>query len=200
MTDNAVADDLDGADYTPDPSPTCTYTPAETATTVRLFRSGEFIALGAPSRTAARDSLTHAIDDLEQLGLPVPAAPEITIQNMVFTADLGTTLHLPAVAVGLGLDQTEYKPEQYPAVIYRPDPPAVVMQLFASGKLIITGITEPDLAQTALTVLANTLTDLAATYRSRSPAMLSARRHTQPAVVSPPQPVVIQSPTPNELI
>jgi TATA-box binding protein (TBP) (component of TFIID and TFIIIB) len=75
-----VADDLDGADYTPDPSPTCTYTPAETATTVRLFRSGELIALGAPSRTAARDSLTPAIDDLERLGLPVPAAPEITIE------------------------------------------------------------------------------------------------------------------------
>jgi transcription initiation factor TFIID TATA-box-binding protein len=83
-----LAEDLDGADYTVNPAPTCTYTPAETATTVRLFRSGELMAMGAPSRTAAQTSLTRTIAHLDELAIPVPATPDITIQNMVFTADL----------------------------------------------------------------------------------------------------------------
>jgi transcription initiation factor TFIID TATA-box-binding protein len=155
-----LAEDLDGAAYTHDAAPTCTYTPAGTATTVRLFRSGELIAMGAPSRPVARTSLTQTLDELAALGVAVPDTPGITILNMVFTADFATTLHLPAVAVGLGLDQTEYEPEQYPAVIYRPVAPAIVILLFASGKLVLTGTTAPEPAHTALTNLADTLTDL----------------------------------------
>jgi transcription initiation factor TFIID TATA-box-binding protein len=79
---------------------------------------------------------------------------------MVFTADLATSLNVPTVIVALGLGQTEYEPEQHPALIYRPDDPAVVLLVFSSGKLVITGTTEPAPDQTALTNLADTLTDL----------------------------------------
>jgi TATA-box binding protein (TBP) (component of TFIID and TFIIIB) len=65
-----------------------------------------------------------------------------------------------SVVVALGLDQTEYEPEQHPALIYRPDDPAVVLLVFSSGKLVITGTTDPAPARTALTTLADTLTDL----------------------------------------
>jgi transcription initiation factor TFIID TATA-box-binding protein len=155
-----LADDLDGADYRTEPLPTLTYYPTETAPMVRLFRTGALMALGAPSRATARESLTHALGDLDGLGIPVPAAPDITIQNMVFTATLDTTLNLSAVAVGLGLDRTEYEPEQYPALVYRPAEAVEVVQIYASGKLVITGTTAPASATTALTALADQLTDL----------------------------------------
>jgi hypothetical protein len=60
-------------------------------------------------------------------------------------------------AVTLGLDQAEYEPEQHPALIYRPEDPAVVVLVFSSGKLVITGMTDPTPAHTALTELADQL-------------------------------------------
>jgi hypothetical protein len=42
-------------------------------------------------------------------------------RGSVSTADLGTVLNLPIVAITLGLDRPEYEPEQHPALIYRLD-------------------------------------------------------------------------------
>ena len=41
---------------------------------------------------------------IRDLGLDVLADPEITIQNIVFSGDLGYILNLSAIAIGLGLD------------------------------------------------------------------------------------------------
>lgn len=152
--------DLDGAEYTSDTPPALHYQPAEAETTVRIFRSGTLLAMGAPSRTAARDSLTTTLTHLAALDIPVPAAPAITILNMVFTADLGTELDLPAVAVALGLDQTEYEPEQFSGLIYRPTDLTEIVLIFSTGKLVITGGTEPATAETALTAIADQLAEL----------------------------------------
>lgn len=92
--------------------------------------------------------------------MPVSPSPEITILNMVFTVDLGIEPSLPAVAAGLSLNQTESEPEQFSGLIYRPDEPAVVLLLFSTGTLIITGATEPATAETTLTLFANQLADL----------------------------------------
>lgn len=154
-----LATDLDGADYAPDPSPTLTYRAGEAAPTVRLFRTGTIMVLGAPSRPTARECLRTFLAHLDALGIAVPAAPEITIQNLVFTADLGDDLHLPAAAVGLGLDRTEYEPEQFSGLVYRPAASPVVVLLFNTGALVITGAPEPTVAETALTTLTEQLTD-----------------------------------------
>jgi hypothetical protein len=58
---------LDGVDYAHQPCPTLTYHPTETAAMIRLFRSGTLLAIGAASRDAARESLRHTIDDLDDL-------------------------------------------------------------------------------------------------------------------------------------
>jgi len=38
----------------------------------------------------------------------------ITVQNIVTSADLGESLNLNAIAIGLGLEHIEYEPEQFP--------------------------------------------------------------------------------------
>jgi transcription initiation factor TFIID TATA-box-binding protein len=65
--------------------------------------------------------------------------PEITVQNIVANGDLKEELNLQAIAIGLGLETVEYEPEQFPGLIYRLDKPDVVVLLFGSGKLVITG-------------------------------------------------------------
>jgi len=50
------------------------------------------------------------------MGVEIPKKPEITIQNIVASADLGRVLNLNAIAIGLGLENIEYEPEQFPAL------------------------------------------------------------------------------------
>ena len=65
--------------------------------------------------------------------------PEITVQNIVASANLHAQLNLIAIAQAIGLEKIEYEPEQFPGLVYRLDEPKVVILLFGSGKLVCTG-------------------------------------------------------------
>jgi transcription initiation factor TFIID TATA-box-binding protein len=69
--------------------------------------------------------------------MEIPGEPEVIVQNVVATANLGAELNLDAIAIGL--DNTEYEPEQFPGLVYRMKDPKVVLLLFGSGKIVITG-------------------------------------------------------------
>lgn len=90
----------------------------------------------------------------------MPEEPEIVVQNIVSTADLGYPLNLNAIAIGLGLENIEYEPEQFPGLIYRIDDPDVVVLLFGSGKLVITGGRTTDDAGDAVTTVRTRLEEL----------------------------------------
>lgn len=61
------------------------------------------------------------------------------VQNQVCTGEIDQNLNLNALAIELGLEKTEYEPEQFPGLIYRPDGAKGVVLLFAMGKVVITG-------------------------------------------------------------
>ena len=71
-------------------------------------------------------------------------------QNIVASANLGRVLNLNAIAIGLGLENIEYEPEQFPGLVYRMATPKVVMLLFGSGKIVITGGKKPEDAEVAV--------------------------------------------------
>ncbi len=48
------------------------------------------------------------------------------------------------------MERIEYEPEQFPGLVYRIDELLVVILLFGSGKLVITGRTTPTDAEDAL--------------------------------------------------
>lgn len=97
---------------------------------------------------------------LANLGISVPDQPAVTIQNIVCGGDLDQPLNLNAIAIGLGLENIEYEPEQFPGLVYRLDEPAVVVLLFGSGKLVITGGTTPRDAENGMAVVNSRLEDL----------------------------------------
>lgn len=134
-----LAEDLPSTDYTPDHFPGLVYRTQRPKAAALLFRSGKVVCTGAQSPTAVRGSLEIVFDTLRELGIPVVDEPDITIENMVTSADLDQRLNLNAIAVGLGLEHIEYEPEQFPGLVYRLEPPSVVILLFGSGKCVITG-------------------------------------------------------------
>ena len=46
--------------------------------------------------------------------------------------------------MGLGLENVEYEPEQFPGLVYRIDEPKVAMLIFNSGKIVCAGARNED--------------------------------------------------------
>jgi len=58
---------------------------------------------------------------------------------MVCSYDLARYINLNKLVVTLNLENIEYEPEQFPGLVYRIKEPRIVVLIFSSGKLILTG-------------------------------------------------------------
>jgi transcription initiation factor TFIID TATA-box-binding protein len=74
--------------------------------------------------------------------------PAVEISNIVATSDLRSPIPLELLTLELGMDAVEYEPEQFPALLYRG--PDHVNLVFASGKLLCTGLTDLEAVSEAL--------------------------------------------------
>lgn len=109
----SVAMDLKGADYDPEQFPGLVYRTQDPKSAALIFRSGKIVCTGAKSPVDVRESIHIVFEKLRALQIPVADEPEITVQNIVTSADLGESLNLNAIAIGLGLENIEYEPEQF---------------------------------------------------------------------------------------
>ena len=147
---NEVIRILDGADYNKERFPGVVYRTTNSKTAALIFGSGKIVCTGAKSIADVSSGLNKVFDKLKAMGIDIPKKPEIVIQNIVASADLHTVLNLNAIAIGLGLENIEYEPEQFPGLVYRLSTPKVVMLLFGSGKLVVTGGKKPEDAEAAV--------------------------------------------------
>lgn len=141
---------LQGADYDPEQFPGVVYRIQDPRAATLIFRSGKIVCTGADSPEKVDKAIQILFERLRELGIDVGGEPEIKIQNIVSSADLGHDLNLNAIAIGLGLENIEYEPEQFPGLVYRIDDPDVVALLFGSGKIVVTGGTKLEDASRAV--------------------------------------------------
>jgi transcription initiation factor TFIID TATA-box-binding protein len=121
-----------------------------------VFGSGKVVLTGAKSVNSLSKGLNILGDMLRSFGIDIPKKLTYKIQNIVTSADLATPINLNKIAVGFNLDRIEYEPEQFPGLVYRLEDPKVVVLLFGSGKLIITGGKEPaDAKKAVIKILAD---------------------------------------------
>lgn len=107
---------------------------------VTVYRSGKYIITGADSKTELRDNKDQFLRLMHEMGVVNHTNDEsFAVNNIVCTADLGFSVDLNQLAVALGLERTEYEPEQFPGVVYRPQGHPCVILLFGSGKSVVTG-------------------------------------------------------------
>lgn len=156
----SVAVDLNGADFDPEQFPGLIYRPETAKATCLIFRSGKITCTGGGSVEAAHETIETTVESFRELGIEV-AEVDVTVQNVVLDADLGEALNLEAIAIGLGLEDVEYEPEQFPGLVYRLDDPDVVALLFGTGKMVITGTRTRDEAEKALEAIIDRLNELA---------------------------------------
>jgi len=114
---------------------------------ITVYRSGKYIIVGSSSLNElneTNDLFLNCIAELE--GISIPDNTGFSIRNIVSTAEIGKELNLNALAIGLGLELVEFEPEQFPGLVYRPTDHPIVFLIFSSGKVVITGATDTDIA------------------------------------------------------
>jgi transcription initiation factor TFIID TATA-box-binding protein len=134
---NAVVKSYPTVEYRPEQFPGLVFRLKKPKTATLIFNSGKMVCTGAKSAKEARGAVMKVIKELKKSGIIILGKPELKIQNIVSSANLGGTIDLEKSAYTLG--KTMYEPEQFPGLIYRMPEPKVVILLFASGKLVCTG-------------------------------------------------------------
>ncbi len=154
---NKIAREIKDAEYKPKQFPGLVLRTKEPKAAALVFRSGKVVCTGSKSVEDARRAVKQVVKIIGSLGIPVIEEPEVKVQNIVASADLGVDLNLNAIAIGLGLENIEYEPEQFPGLVYRLDNPRVVVLIFGSGKMVVTGGKDPEDAKKAVERIAEEL-------------------------------------------
>ena len=124
-----------------------------------VFRTGKYIVSGGNSIEELEKGRKSLLELFQDLGIITESFRdhEFSVVNYVCQANLNRDLDLNAVSIGLGLEKTEYEPEQFPGLVYRPPNSEAVLLIFASGKVIVTGSEELEPAKEAFHGLRNKL-------------------------------------------
>jgi transcription initiation factor TFIID TATA-box-binding protein len=130
---------LVGAEYDKVRFPGLVYRMKVPKVAMLLFHSGKVVCTGGKNLEEVHTAMDLLVKQIANAGMPVPRKPELIVQNIVASADLGGAINLAAVAISLSLEKVEYEPEQFPGLVYRLDKPKVVMLIFGSGKMVCTG-------------------------------------------------------------
>lgn len=148
-------------DYDPKKYPGAYFRLNDSAPLITVYRTGKYIITGAGSEeeaSATRSEFLRLLADHSIL--PETDDEWYKIQNYVCMVDIEQQLNLSALAIGLGLEFSEYEPEQFPGLVHRPTDHDSVMLIFGSGKVIVTGVTSVNSAEEAITDLSEQIDNL----------------------------------------
>lgn len=148
---NQLSCDLPNSEYHPETTAFLVYrSDAGDSATILLPFNGNASIVGVSDKGVALSTFADFKYNCLNLGINILGFENnIVVQNLVLTGSLKTRLELEAIAIDLGLEYTEYEPEQFPGLIFRPDYSGTIL-LFSSGKFVLTGISNVAAAQTAL--------------------------------------------------
>ena len=109
----------------------------EPKTTALIFHSGKMVCTGAKSEDESKTAAKRYAHIIKKIGFPAKFG-EFKIQNIVGSCDVGFPIRLE----GLNNDHgnfCHYEPEIFPGLIYRMHEPKIVLLIFVSGKIVLTG-------------------------------------------------------------
>jgi transcription initiation factor TFIID TATA-box-binding protein len=147
---NQLTVDIEEAEFDPDKYPGAYVRLGGVEPLITMYRTGKYIVTGSKSEEGAYECRKLFLELLSNKGvLDTPDDEWFSMQNFVCTGELDQVQNLNALAIGLGLEYTEYEPEQFPGLVFRPVDQPVVILIFASGKVVITGAKDIDTAEVA---------------------------------------------------
>jgi transcription initiation factor TFIID TATA-box-binding protein len=155
-----IESQFEGAEYNKQKFPGLVYRVSDPKAAFLVFTSGKVVCTGAKNVADVHTVIGNMAKKLNSIGIKTIENPQITVQNIVASADLHTILNLNAIAIGLGLENIEYEPEQFPGLVYRIDEPKVVVLIFSSGKLVVAGGKTPEDCERSVEVVRKQLDNM----------------------------------------
>jgi len=144
-----------GVEYRPEVFPGLVYRLKKPKTAILIFNSGKMVCTGGKSEKQSKEAVMKVVHDLRKNGIVTIEKCEVQIQNIVASVVLGGTVDLEKAAYSL--KRSMYEPEQFPGLIYRMEEPKVVILIFRSGKLVITGAKKEEEVYRAAATIQRTL-------------------------------------------
>jgi transcription initiation factor TFIID TATA-box-binding protein len=120
-----------------------------------LFNSGKYHLTGAKSVGECFRYRNKFLTDLNTVGISAESTFEI--RNLVYVGEIQNDVNLEDIHVLLGLERSEYEPEQFPGIIYKPVENPATFIIFDSGKVVLTGVNSKKQATESFNNLANLL-------------------------------------------
>lgn len=109
----------------------------EPRTTALLFRSGKVVCTGARSELQSRIAARKFARIAQKLGYDAKFT-DFKIQNIVASCDVGFSIKLESLALNHSQFSC-YEPELFPGLVYRMVQPCILLLVFVSGKVVLTG-------------------------------------------------------------
>lgn len=106
-------------------------------TTALIFSSGKMVCTGAKSEDESRRAARKYARIIQKLGFTAKFM-DFKIQNIVGSIDVKFSIRLECFHT-VHSQFCSYEPELFPGLIYRMLKPKVVLLIFVSGKVVITG-------------------------------------------------------------
>lgn len=103
------------------------------------------------------DKITSRIQDY---GVSIVEEPEMKIQNIVASSNIGRELNLTSIANSTLLENVEYAPDQFPGLVYKIDGLDTTLILFESGKIVCTGAKKLEDVTTSINTIEDKLSSM----------------------------------------
>ena len=111
----------------------------EPKTTALIFASGKMVCTGAKSEEDSKKAARQYAKIIQKLNYDVKFS-SFKIQNIVGSCDVGFKISLEGLSTQN--KYCSYEPEVFPGLIYKMIEPKIVLLIFVSGKIVLTGAKE----------------------------------------------------------
>lgn len=120
--------------------------------TILIFGTGKYNVAGAESikelwktNDRVRNELKSVLHNRE-----ISCSNEFEVRNLVLLIETPFEFDLNELAIQLGTEETSYEPEQSPYLMYKPDYAEGVFMLFRTGKILLTGEGDLNMANSSI--------------------------------------------------
>lgn len=143
-------------------------------TTALIFASGKMVVTGAKSEDDSKLASRKYARIIQKLGFNAKFT-DFKIQNIVGSCDIKFPIRLEGLA-SRHHNYSSYEPELFPGLIYRMMKPKIVLLIFVSGKIVLTGAKVREEIYQAFEMMVPVLSGLSLPFTPSSLAVLTTSR------------------------
>jgi transcription initiation factor TFIID TATA-box-binding protein len=108
--------------------------------TALIFTSGKMVCTGAKSEELSQQAARSYARSIKRIGFSKVSLSEFKIQNIVASSEVDFMISLDGISTSKEHKKfSRYESELFPGLIYRMHSPKIVLLIFVSGKIVLTG-------------------------------------------------------------